>query len=274
MTVNAVTTDSGTFSGGLSYQYTGISGLTENPAATVGNDWKLPEQLISAEIRDNILNLVNMVGDSLKENYAFKGFFGLDIVVEYGSDQIYLIEVNPRQIASVPMHTKLQLTAGQLPLAAINLAAFLDIDLNEFIKISPEDYSRMALEPLNGSQLLLRSEREFTVPKSNLQSGIYRQQSDVTAKFKYDEEENPIIYLDEAKDRPLIWQNHGYSLEQVEGGGFVLLIKPEGYELSSTDEIARIQIANSLGKVGDDSNVSIKPIARDTMKRIKQILHE
>src|SRR5690606_398586 len=100
-TINACNYNGKTYVGGLSYQYTGIPELTSVRAATVGNDWQIPAELLSPEQVKQISALTIKVGHYLQENHGYRGLFGLDMVVEFHSGKIYLVEINPRQTASI-----------------------------------------------------------------------------------------------------------------------------------------------------------------------------
>jgi hypothetical protein len=255
---------------GLSYQYTGISGLTNNPATTVGNDWMLPQQLLSQVQIEQIRLLAEGVGMALIDK-GFRGFFGIDLVVDQNTGKPYLIEINPRQIASVPMHTKLQLESGQLPLAVFNLAEFLGIT---DIVVDSDQYNRVGVESLAGAQIFLRSshKKDYQVPDTNLRSGIYRQQSDNAAReLEKIGEGDKIIYLDSAQDRPLIWQKEGVSMTDFDESGFLLLLRPSGYKLQENDEVARIQARFPLSIVSN-SKVMLKPLVGDCMHKLSSIL--
>ncbi len=282
LTVNACNYKDITFVGGLSYQYTGISGLTKNPAATVGNDWKVVEKFVDQEKRNEILYLTQEIGKFLNKEYGFQGLFGLDLVMEFGTNKIYLIEINPRQVASIPMHTDLQIENDQIPLALINLAEFLKIDILNEINIDVNEYSREALLPLSGSQLLLRhyNNQELIIPQNKILNGIYRQQSENAAKELLNtdsENSKKIIYLDNDKDRPIIWQGRGIKFSDIcksddnNCNGFLLMVKEKGEKIKRTQEIARIQTNSELAQI-INGKIMIKPFAKDTFERIKSIL--
>ncbi|MFA4831085.1 MAG: ATP-grasp domain-containing protein [Patescibacteria group bacterium] len=148
--------------GNINYQITGLSPFTDNPFATIGNDWKLPRGSLSQKQIEQYHKIANDVGAKLRAD-GWKGLFGIDIILEEKTGRLYLLEINARQPASAPYESQLQRSAisnkqstcpptggsskqirqnDQLPNYPItifeaHLAALLNLDLSsyELIKI-------------------------------------------------------------------------------------------------------------------------------------------
>lgn len=272
-TINACIYKGRVYVGGLSYQFTGIPQLTSLSSATVGNDWKLPETLLTEENRHEIVKLTEIVGSMLDREFSFKGLFGIDLICEQDTGKIYLIEINPRQTASVAMHAKLQLERDEIPLSMINLCEFMGIDIDDLLP-DTDTYNQDAIKPFSASQVFLRSQlsTSYIIPRTKLKSGVYRQQSDNTAR-EYEQlgKADDIIYLDSAKDRPLIRQGDGYSLDDFGNDGFLLLFKPEGSQVDFNEELARIQLRQSAAVVSENI-IQLIPLVKDTFSKISSIL--
>jgi len=161
-TLNACITKKGIFMGGLNYQLTGLPEATSNPNATVGNDWYYP-RLLNKEIINKIKNNTMIIGETMRTN-GFLGMFGIDLIVK--DNEVYIIEVNARQPASIPMYTYLQIERGQIPLKLIHIAEFMGVDY----EIDIEEYNKINLEPIEASQIFIRS--------------IKKEKSLLTGKFK------------------------------------------------------------------------------------------
>jgi glutathione synthase/RimK-type ligase-like ATP-grasp enzyme len=231
-TINGCVTKNGTYVAGLQYQITGIKELTPGVGSTVGNDFSYGFKSLDNSIRQAVLHEIKKIGEMLKkENY--RGLFGVDFIVN--NNEIFIIEINARQTANIPLQTKLELLQNQTPLSLINLAEWLDIDLD-----IPETTEIL---PINGSQVFLRSKTDNFEVKNTINSGIYRLQSDNSAKLEPHEN---IIFLDEEQDKPLIWQEDGYAVDQVSEGGFVLLGPSTKSIKQKFDEIARMQFNNQI----------------------------
>ena len=114
LTINACVTKHGIVIGAPCYQITGESICTNSPSTTCGNDWKIYNEKLKITYL-SIAEITKKVGEYLKAN-GYKGIFGLDLIFEPVTGKIYLIECNPRLIASIPAATKLEIAAGKIPL--------------------------------------------------------------------------------------------------------------------------------------------------------------
>lgn len=257
--------------GGLSYQFTGVSGLTDNSASTVGNDWELPAKILTEEQISEVVSLGEQIGSWLRDEQNFRGLFGIDFVVDRKTGQLSLIEINPRQVASTPMHTKLQLKQSQLPLALLNLAEFLEIELPAGLE--PDSYNHEAVRSLPGSQVFLRLPRgKSQITTLKVKSGVYRQQSDNAARElislgRGDE----VFFLDEERDRPLIFNKLAISVAEFDQDGFLLSLAPNRTNLKPGAEVARIQANYGLANLDGEGNPQLTPLVHDTLRRVREI---
>ncbi len=95
--------------GNINYQITGLSPFTDLPFATIGNDWALPHQLLNKKQRDFYSRMATDIGQQLARD-GWKGLFGMDVMIEQKTGQLYLIEINARQPASTTYESELQQT--------------------------------------------------------------------------------------------------------------------------------------------------------------------
>ncbi|TSC84885.1 MAG: Uncharacterized protein G01um101413_269 [Parcubacteria group bacterium Gr01-1014_13] len=93
--------------GNISYQITGLSPFTDNKFATIGNDWALPHKILSKKQILQYKKIASEVGKKLSKD-GWKGLYGVDIIVNDKSGQIYLLEINARQPASTTCESLLQ----------------------------------------------------------------------------------------------------------------------------------------------------------------------
>jgi len=238
-TINGCVTKKGVFVAGLQYQITGIKDLTPGKGSTIGNDWTHGYRSVTPEMRTHIFEVTKKIGEVMQKD-GFRGLYGIDLVVK--DNEYFVIEINARQTANIPMQTKLELKQNLVPLALINLAEWLDIDF--------EMNANTELSLIEGSQIFLRSKSDGFTVKEQLKSGIYRLQSDNAANKRIEEQGewkmDQVIYIDEEQDKPLIWQKDGYCIDFIEGGGFVLLLQKKGQIRNKFDEIARMQFTNQI----------------------------
>lgn len=238
-TINGCVTKKGIFVAGLQYQITGIKDLTPGKGSTIGNDWTHGYRSVTEEMRKKIFDVTKQIGEIMKRD-GFRGLFGIDLVVN--GDNYFVIEINARQTANIPMQSKLELRQNHIPLALINLAEWLDIEL----EFEPSDH----LEEIEGGQIFLRSKSDGFSVKEQLKSGVYRLQSDQIAAKRIEEQGewkmDEVIYIDEEQDKPLIWQKDGYCIDYIDEGGFILLLQKKGQIRNKFDEVARMQFTNQI----------------------------
>ncbi|MBU0975454.1 MAG: ATP-grasp domain-containing protein [Patescibacteria group bacterium] len=243
-TVNACVTKHGICWGGLSFQITGVEECTSKKAGTVGNDWEFIEKL-SREVLSDISKFIENIGMAMK-NSGFKGLFGLDFVLDNQTDKVYVIEINARQPASIPMHSKLQIESGQIPLNLLAIAEFLNIDYGIDVKA----YNADASKPIQASQLFLRNkfDRDAKVIGS-VKAGTYRILGDNSA-FDWTrgqpKQKRNVIFTTEDRNMPLVLQNETYAVDGIDKAGILILAAKEGKIISSNNEVARIQVKDSL----------------------------
>ncbi len=143
-TLNVVVAKNTTVTGNISYQITGLADFTDNPFSTVGNDWKLPYTILSEKERGKILEMARALGARLSSEH-WLGLFGIDVILDEKSRQIYLLEINARQPAGTTCESILQKSAGAgMTIFEAHIAALLGKDLGEVQKIS------------DGAQIVLR----------------------------------------------------------------------------------------------------------------------
>lgn len=112
--------------GEVSLQLTGLPELTDNPFATVGNDWQAAREKLTLQQTNQIKEIARQVGRAMAQS-GWRGLFGIDVVVEKKSGRLFLIEVNARQPASASWETQLahrQGASGPLDWHLTALAGF------------------------------------------------------------------------------------------------------------------------------------------------------
>lgn len=102
-------------------QISNIPELNMHPGVTCGRQWPV-SGLTPSQIKE-IRTVSERVGN-IMQRAGFKGFFGLDFIVEKGSGKIFISENNARFTASSAYFTYMEAAAGSVPLAAFHTAAF------------------------------------------------------------------------------------------------------------------------------------------------------
>lgn len=153
-TVSVVVAGDSVLLGNPSYQITGLPPFTDNPLATVGNDWSVAHDIVSASEHEAIESMASDVGKRLAAS-GWRGLFGLDMIYDDSRNRMYLIEINARQPASVPLESAFQEANRQQGLPGLtvfeaHLKALHDETLNE------------PLIPINdGAQIVQRVTKAF-----------------------------------------------------------------------------------------------------------------
>ena len=138
--VEAVRTRYGTLVGPLMNDITGHPELTPYRGGWAGNDY--PATLTSAQ-KARARDLTCRLGDRLAQE-GYKGFFEVDFLVDTGTGELYLGELNPR-ISGISSMTNV--TAGayaDMPLFLFHLLEYLDVDYEVDIGEINERWSREA----------------------------------------------------------------------------------------------------------------------------------
>lgn len=259
-TINACIYNNRTFVGGLNYQLTGIPELTTDSGATVGNDYA-QRKGISEEVLNKIIEQTQSIGGVMSEN-GFRGMFGVDLIIR--DDNVYIIEVNARQTASVPFFTKLQIHNNEIPLSMLHLAEFMDIK----IEINENEYNLINTKPIKASQIINRA-KELTTLGGEITPGLYRLQSDNAAREELSKGNANIIFTDEEEDKPLIFQRSSYNVADLfNNAGILITSRAKGMALKKGDEICRIQMLQEA----TDSELNIYPWIKESLISIEQLL--
>jgi predicted ATP-grasp superfamily ATP-dependent carboligase len=102
--------------GSISEQITGLKSATNNPNTTCGNDFDSPKKLHRRTIK-SIQKIAENTGKFLHK-HKYRGFFGIDVIIENNTNNAYFIELNTHQPASISFEAKLHRDIGKAPLIA------------------------------------------------------------------------------------------------------------------------------------------------------------
>lgn len=154
-TMNVVTGITGAVRGSVSYQITGIKPFTDLPFSTIGNDWALPySSFLTNADRAAISNIARRISRRMRLA-GWRGLFGIDVIKDENTGEIFLLEINARQPASTTYES--MLAAKQDPKRMTMFDAHLASLLAEGINV----YARaLAFCPVarvrTGSQIVQR----------------------------------------------------------------------------------------------------------------------
>ncbi len=244
-TLNLCITRFGMLYGGLSYQITGMKGLTSKQGGTVGNDWLYPQKLLK-KTQIQLQDIVNKIQDNMFKS-GYRGLLGIDIVVTR-TNKIYLLEINARQPASTSMHTKLMLNEEFIPLQAFHIAEFMFEKDKEYllflnkcfnkglaernIKKYIQEQNKLAMIPINAGQIIMRNTKKLKMKiQSHLAQGIY------------------------FHNQTFLKTNDGYTISDIIPKEYLIMTTKIGQIIKPENEIARIQtLENVVDERGNLTN--------------------
>jgi hypothetical protein len=143
-------------------QISGISKINPNSAVTCGRQW--PAKFISDK-QINEINILSFKIGQLMGKSGYKGFFGLDFLIDSTTGQIYVSEINARLTASSAFYTKLEIGMNIFPQMGYHIASFITTDV---LADSEIDYN------IVGSQLILRLKSSLDKFNGLTKAGVYK----------------------------------------------------------------------------------------------------
>jgi biotin carboxylase len=123
--VEACITRHGTIVGPFMTDLTGYPELTPYKGGWCGNDL-FPEALTSRQ-RATAISHVRRLGDRLAQE-GYQGFLEIDVLVDLGTDEVYLGELNPRISGASSMTNVTAGAYADVPLFLFHLLEFMDVD--------------------------------------------------------------------------------------------------------------------------------------------------
>jgi biotin carboxylase len=177
--VEAVLTRHGTLVGPLMNDITGHPELTPYRGGWAGNDY--PATLTAGQKR-RARELTGRLGDRLAAE-GYVGFFEVDYLVDTGTGDLYLGELNPR-ISGISSMTNV--TAGayaDMPLFLFHLLEYLDVDYEVDIGEINERWSREAAVDVWSQIIIKETAGGVELLTAAPRTGIYRLADDGTVTF-------------------------------------------------------------------------------------------
>lgn len=199
-------------------QLNGFKVLSSNSTSTCGRVW--PAGLLNNSQIDTIDVISQKIG-LIMTREGYKGFFGLDFIIEEETGKVYLSENNARFTASTPFYTKLELANNTIPLMAYHVAAFSDNEL-------PLEKG----EAVIGSQVIIRNQKKESI---RINDGL-----------------NPGIYA--LNQNKLTFKTEGYEIGKITKGDYIIIPERDGKEIKTDEEISRIETQESIIDRGGQLN--------------------
>ena len=176
-TLEACATRHGTLVGPIQTDLTGFDALTPYRGGWCGND--LFPGVFDERIREDIRSMARRLGDTLYA-HGYRGVFCLDFLVENGTGEVYLGEINPRISGASPLTSLVTSKYGGAPLFLFHLLEFLDVDWELDLQRIQErwvDYDEW-------SQLVLKQTEDVVELITDApQTGLWRMRDDGQIEF-------------------------------------------------------------------------------------------
>jgi hypothetical protein len=178
--VEAVLTRHGTLVGPLMNDITGHPELTPYRGGWAGNDYPAT---LTAEQKQRARELTRKLGDQLAGE-GYLGFFEVDYLVDTGSGELYLGELNPRISGISPMTNVTAGAYADMPLFLFHLLEYLDLDYEVDIEEINERWSHEATVDV-WSQLILKETADgVDLLTAAPRTGVYTIAPDGSADFR------------------------------------------------------------------------------------------
>jgi len=144
-----------------------------------GNEWTSAK--FSESIKIQAYRAAEKIGTYLQKNEGYKGYFGLDFILDDDNKILYAIEVNVRLIGSFPVFSMLQEVHKQPLIQAIQILQYLDRD--DYV-LDVESLNKEMKGMMNGSYIHLYSNSSKAVyNEGELEAGIYTVEKGGDIKF-------------------------------------------------------------------------------------------
>ncbi len=185
-------------------QIDGIEKLCIQKQITCGRQW--PAVFLDKKQSESISRLSNIIGQTMKQK-GYRGYFGVDFLIENRSGKVFVSEINARLTASSAFYTRLEFGKNLTPLMVYHIGSFLNLDMP--VNYQPET-------DIQGSQIILKNKNYNINLKQNI--GVYKTDKDEVVKL----------------------QRSGYSPENLSNDEFIFL-KNDGDIQDEETELARIE---------------------------------
>jgi len=133
--------------GNPSYQITGLKPFTDNPFATIGNDWGFAKDFLGKDQLMQVKAIARDVSNKLRRD-GWVGLYGIDVVFSRG--RAYLLEINARQPASASFESVLQENGRRQE----NQVSVFEAHLGAILGVAP-DFKMIKLN--SGAQIIKRN---------------------------------------------------------------------------------------------------------------------
>jgi hypothetical protein len=125
LTIEGCVTRHGTLVGPLMAELIGFPSLTPHRGGWCGNE--MAPQRLGPDLRQRALQATLAIGRKLRR-VGYRGYFGLDLLLDQDSGALYLGELNPRITGATSLTSQAALDVGSVPLFLYHLLEWFEVD--------------------------------------------------------------------------------------------------------------------------------------------------
>jgi len=239
VTINACATRHGTLYSPACLQITGLPEYTTSWGGTCGTSWDID---IDDQVSQKIYSSTKTIGDQMYKQ-GFRGIFGLDFIIEEGTQEIYIVENNARIVASIPFYTGIQEKENQPFLLAYHLLEVLEIPYQADSNLVREQLATQ----VKGSQLILRNVwgKPITID-SYCKSGLYQL----------------------SKEHNLAWKKPAHSVAECDKEQLIVLPTDKGRIVNPAVEYLRLRTYKPFL----NKDLSLRPWVHSIVNSLQKLL--
>jgi hypothetical protein len=171
LTIEGCVTRHGTLVGPLMAELTGFRALTPYQGGWCGNE--LASELLGSDLRRRAQQQAVALGQQLRR-LGYRGYFGLDYLLDQDTGDLYLGELNPRITGATSLTSQAALDTGSVPLLLYHLLEWFPVDY--WVDVAEFNDRWLALpHPANWGQLIIEHTAETAVVVTRTPaSGLWR----------------------------------------------------------------------------------------------------
>jgi biotin carboxylase len=178
--VEACVTRNGTIVAPLMTELVGFKELTPYKGGWCGNE--IYPNVFTKSIRNKANKYAKMFGDQLKKE-GYKGYFELDFLIEEGTDQIYLGELNPRITGASSITNHAVFALADIPLFLFHILQWMDVDSRYSVREINKRWSKPENIDNWGQLVIKHTDNSIGLVTNAPKTGIY--EMDANGKISY-----------------------------------------------------------------------------------------
>src|SRR5439155_2992652 len=180
LTIEGCVTRHGTLVGPLMAELTGFRALTPYRGGWCGNE-QAPE-ILRSDLRRRAQQATVALGRQLRR-LGYRGYFGLDYLLDQDTGDLYLGELNPRITGATPLTSQVSLDAGGVPLLLYHLLEWFPVDYRVDVAEFNDRWLAPARPATCGQLIIEHTAETADVVTGAPASGIWRLAGDGTVSL-------------------------------------------------------------------------------------------